>query len=89
MADDEIALLREIRDLQRQQFELMQRTLANQEQALANQKAAIERQEAQRELVLKGRKIWRVAAIVAVVVLLLYVLQPYAFMLWSSAMRGR
>jgi len=89
MIDDETAFLREIRDLQRQQLELMQRSVTNQEQAMARQKEAIERQEAQRQLVRKGRKIWRVAAIVAIIVLLLYALQPYAFMLWSSAMRGR
>ena len=89
MDDEQISLLREVRDLQRQQLELTQQSVKNQERALANQKEAIERQEAQRQLIQRGRKIWRGVAVVAIIVLLLYALQPYAFMLWSGAMRGK
>jgi hypothetical protein len=49
MAEDEsIALLRQIRDFEREHLELARQTLANQTQALVNQTRAIQMQDNQR-----------------------------------------
>lgn len=56
MADDAtVALLQEIRDLQKQQLEYMRTSVANQQQSLAVQQLVVERQKT---LVTRSTKLW-------------------------------
>lgn len=57
-----LALLQEIRDLQKQQLELHRATVANQQQALTNQQTSltVQREAAERQKLLVGRanRLW-------------------------------
>ena len=81
MTDDETtAVLREIRDLQKQQVELQQKSLANQELALSNQAAAIARQEENRKILATSRKWGRILLWVILALIAFYLLQPFIFL---------
>jgi len=63
MADDQtLAILQEIRDLQRQQLEVLRTSVANQQQSLTNQQQSLTVQqqvvERQKYLVARGTKLW-------------------------------
>jgi hypothetical protein len=63
MGDDAtLALLQEIRDLQKQQVEYLRTTLANQQQALANQQQSLTVQqgvvERQKKVLEKSSRLW-------------------------------
>lgn len=63
MADDQtLALLQEIRDLQKQQLEVLLTSVANQQQSLANQQQSLTVQqqvvERQKYLVARGTRLW-------------------------------
>lgn len=86
MSDSEqILLLTEIRDLQRQQIGLTQQTLLNQEQSLANQQKAIDRQISNQEILIKSRKWTRIFLGLLVAAVFLYLLQPLLFLWWARA----
>ncbi len=86
---EQIAILTEIRELQRRQIELTQRSLDNQAESLKNQaqslerqKAAIDRQISNQEILIKARKWTRILLGLLVVAAFLYLLQPAAVFLW-------
>ncbi len=63
MADDQtLALLQEIRDLQKQQLEVLRTSVANQQQSLTNQQQSLSVQqqvvERQKYLVARGTRLW-------------------------------
>ena len=63
MADDQtLALLQEIRDLQKQQLDVLRTSVANQQQSLANQQQSLTVQqqvvERQKFLVARGTRLW-------------------------------
>lgn len=78
---EQILLLTEIRDLQRQQVALTLQTIKNQETALSNQLKAIDRQVSNQEILIKARKWTRILLGLLVVAAFLYLLQPWVFLL--------
>jgi hypothetical protein len=82
---EQILLLTEIRDLQRQQVELTQQTIKNQETALSNQQKAIDRQISNQEILIKARKWTRILLGLLVVAVFLYLLQPLIFLLLAHS----
>jgi hypothetical protein len=82
---EQILLLTEIRDLQRQQVELTQQTIKNQETALSNQQKAIDRQISNQEILIKARKWTRILLGLLVVAAFLYLLQPLIFLLLAHS----
>jgi len=63
MADDQtVTLLKEIRDLQKQQLEVLRTSVANQQESLTNQRQSLTVQqqvvERQRYLVARGTRLW-------------------------------
>jgi c-di-GMP-binding flagellar brake protein YcgR len=62
MADETLALLQEIRDLQKQQLEVLRTSAANQRQSLTNQQQSLTVQqqvvERQKMLVARSTKLW-------------------------------
>jgi hypothetical protein len=84
MSDQEqIALLTEIRDLQRQNLDLAQQALNNQAQALANQQRAIDRQVTNQQILTRTRKWTRILLGLVLLAAILYLLQPLLF-LWFA-----
>jgi hypothetical protein len=82
MSDQEqITLLTEIRDLQRQNVDLAQQVLNNQAQSLANQQRAIDRQVTNQEILIKTRKWTRILLGLLLLAAFLYLLQPL-LVLW-------
>jgi len=71
--DATLALLQEIRDLQKQQVEYLRTTLANQQQALANQQQSLTVQqgavERQKKVLEKSSRLWIFVLLVAFVLL--------------------
>jgi len=82
---EQILLLTEIRDLQRQQLALTQQTINNQETALGNQQKAIDRQVSNQEILIKARKWTRILLGLLVAAAFLYLLQPWAFLLLTHS----
>jgi len=82
---EQIVLLTEIRDLQRQQVELTQQTIENQETALSNQQKAIDRQISNQEILIKARRWTRILLALLVVAAFLYLLQPLIFLLLAHS----
>jgi hypothetical protein len=82
---EQMLLLTEIRDLQRQQVALTQQTIKNQETALSNQQKAIDRQVSNQEILIKARKWTRILLGLLVVAAFLYLLQPWVFLLLAHS----
>jgi hypothetical protein len=82
---EQMALLTEVRDLQRRQVELMEQSIKNQETALSNQQKAIDRQLANQEILIKARKWTRILLGLLVVAAFLYLLQPLMFLLLARS----
>jgi len=85
MGDDAtLALLQEIRDLQKQQVEYLRTTLANQQQALANQQQSLTVQqgvvERQKKVLEKASRLWIFVLLVAFVLLFMQFF-PFCFKL--------
>jgi hypothetical protein len=78
---EQMALLTEIRDLQRRQVALTEQTIKNQETALSNQQKAIDRQISNQEILIKARKWTRILLGLLVVAVFLYLLLPWVFLL--------
>ncbi len=88
-----IALLTEIRDLQRQQLDAMHQTLANQAQMLSAQQLVMKRQEEQiqrqadqQAINARVRRWTRIAVWVGIALLFLWVSQPWLFFLFARSM---
>ena len=88
-----IALLTEIRDLQRQQLEALNQTLTNQAQMLAAQQVVMKRQEEQMQRQADQQtanarvRYWtRMTVWVGLALLFLWVLQPWLFFLSARFM---
>lgn len=94
MNDDAvIALLTEIRDLQRQQVEALNQTLANQAQMLATQQTVMKRQEEQiqrqtdqQAINYRARRWTRIAIWVAIALLFAWIMQPWLFLLSARSL---
>jgi hypothetical protein len=69
-------MIREIRDLQRQQVELAQQALANQSTVLANQKDVMERQVRAREILVKSLRWTQIVLGLLVLAVFIHFLQP-------------
>jgi hypothetical protein len=78
---EQMALLTEIRDLQRRQVALTEQTIKNQETALSNQQKAIDRQISNQEILIKARKWTRILLGLLMVAVFLYLLLPWVFLL--------
>jgi hypothetical protein len=95
MSDPEqIALLTEIRDLQRRQIEFAERTIAHQEQSLknqelslANQQRAIDKQLTNQQGLIKARRWSQILLAVAIAGVFLYLLQPLLFLFFARPPR--
>src|ERR1700684_4120276 len=83
---DQIALLTEIRDLQRRQLELTQQSLSNQALSLANQNQVLQQQVTNREILVKSRKWTRILLGLLVLAAFLYLSQPL-LLIWLTQQR--
>jgi hypothetical protein len=83
--DDAASVLKEIRDLQKEQLELIRSSVAAQQQAIANQAAAIARQQEHRRVIDRSRR-WTLILLGAVLALfIVYVLQPLVVLWFGHA----
>jgi hypothetical protein len=83
---DQIALLTEIRDLQRRQLEVTQQSLSNQALSLANQYQVLQQQVTNRAILVKTRKWTLILLSLLVLAAFLYLLQPL-LLIWLAQQR--
>jgi type VI protein secretion system component VasF len=82
--DHALALLQEIRDLQKQQLEVLRTSVANQQQSLTNQQQSLTVQqqvvERQKYLVARGTRLW-MFVLLSILVLFFMNFFPFFFKL--------